>query len=135
MLEKLRSFFHHSKEPVQEPKHTPTQEELDAIKMKTIVLLKEKGMYGTPLHQLLKGTPKVKIGIENHVTITQIFEWAKKEYQVEGKFLRKKGKSIPLRDTFKITSIPDTSIKMPFPCLFYKGEVRCKSVQRKDTSS
>ncbi len=121
MLTKLRSFvyklFHQTKQVSQKiavqkieiKKHdiicsTVRLYEYDALKMKTIVLLKEKGMCGTPFHKLLNEPPQVKIGSEqNRVIISQIFEWSEKKYQVEGEFLRDAKRSIPLPKTFKIT--------------------------------
>jgi hypothetical protein len=92
--------------------YTIGQNEIDAFRMKAIVLLKKDSILGTPLNNLLKGpieVEKTDVGNEeNKKTVfhlSQRFEWSGSTYQLEGKFLKDqtRTRSIPITDSFKLT--------------------------------
>jgi hypothetical protein len=92
--------------------YTIGQNEIDAFRMKAIVLLKKDSILGTPLNNLLKGpieVEKTDVGNEeNKKTVfhlSQRFEWSGRTYQLEGKFLKDEARtrSIPITDSFKLT--------------------------------
>lgn len=92
--------------------YTIGQSEIDAFRMKAIVLLKEGSILGTPLNSLLKGPIQVeKANIEDQENkkvvfhLSQRFEWSGSTYQLEGKFLKDpiRTRSIPITDSFKLT--------------------------------
>ena len=89
------------------------QHEIDAFRMKAIVLLKKDSILGTPLNNLLKDPiqiEKTNVGSEENKKIvfhlSQRFEWSGSTYQLEGKFIKDsktKTRSIPITDSFKLT--------------------------------
>lgn len=89
--------------------YTIGQNEIDAFRMKAIVLLKKDSILGTPLNNLLKGPIQVeKTSEENKKMVfhlSQRFEWSGNTYQLEGKFIKdhSKTRSIPITDSFKLT--------------------------------
>lgn len=92
--------------------YTIGQSEIDAFRMKAIVLLTKDSILGTPLNNLLKEPIQIeKTAIENEKTqktvfhLSQRFEWSGSTYQIEGKFLKDhtKMRSIPITDSFKLT--------------------------------
>lgn len=89
--------------------YTIGQNEIDAFRMKAIVLLKKDSILGTPLNNLLKGPIEVEKTNEETTKVvfhlSQRFEWSGKTYQLEGKFMKdpSKTRSIPVTDSFKLT--------------------------------
>lgn len=92
------------------PRMTLTQSELDAFKMKAILLSKAKSI---PLH-LIKTVLERPVEVESKVRenekvvvrLSQKFECAGKVYQLEGEFLRPSNLavfSIPVQNSFKLT--------------------------------
>lgn len=88
--------------------YTIGQNEIDAFRMKAIVLLKKDSILGTPLNNLLKDPIQIEKTSEEKREVfhlSQRFEWSGNTYQLEGKFMKDQSKtrSIPITDSFKLT--------------------------------
>lgn len=93
--------------------YKPSQQELDAFRMKAISLMRKNGMLPETISEALKSPILVNIGevIENNnkhlmIKLSQRFERLGEEFELQGIFLKnikQSNFSIPLSDTFQIS--------------------------------
>lgn len=90
-----------------------SQQEMDAFRMKAIVLLKKDEMVGISINNLLKSPVEVTVNQVKSdklvIKLSQAFIWSGKTFQLQGEFEKdpqKKTYSIPIPASFKICKHP-----------------------------